>query len=184
MASRNSAVWIPIPMNISIVHYFERYITVVEKRPSCWYGTLSLYRLNSLTGICYHVAFGKLLIEVPNPSNVLRRPSTLFTSISLKRSKIWTSLIYSGWKIMKCETKIPPVRERETVEERKDRTKICINRHFYYFHVYLFKIKAIFISLVILLSIPATILKSKLFARIGPADIQIQYTSCFCVWIP
>ena len=60
---------------------------------------------------------------------------------------------------MKCETKIPPVRERETVEERKDRTKICINRHFYYFHVYLFKIKAIFISLVIH-CIQATILKS------------------------
>jgi len=36
-----------------------------------------------LNGIYYHVAFGKLLIEVPNPSNVLRRPSTLLTSISI-----------------------------------------------------------------------------------------------------
>lgn len=50
----------------------------------------------------------------------------------------------------------------KTVEKRKDRTKICINRHLYHFHVYLLKIKAIFISLVFLLSFPATIVMSLL----------------------
>ena len=49
--------------------------------------TVSLQIKFSLNGICYHVAFGKLLIEVPNPSNGLRRPSTLFTSVSLKKKK-------------------------------------------------------------------------------------------------
>lgn len=45
--------------------------------------TVSLQIKFSLNGICYHVAFGKLFIEVPNPSNVLWRPSALFTSISI-----------------------------------------------------------------------------------------------------
>lgn len=122
MSSCNATVWIPIPTNISFVRYFERFNTILEKRPSCLYGTQSLGRLNSLW-----MAFIITLRLVNCWLKCLVRLKCLGGHLLCSRlipwkkeRTIWRSLICTGWRIVKFETKNhspPPLQKHKAVEK-------------------------------------------------------------------